>query len=42
MLAIKQESLSLDLGEEWSQKKISLLKQKEIIEEPLLKKILNY
>ncbi len=39
MLGIKQEALALDLGNEWNQKKISLLEQKEIIEDPLLKKI---
>jgi len=39
MLGIKQEALALDLGEDWNQKKISLLEQKEIIEDPLLKKI---
>ena len=39
MLGIKQEALALDLGDDWNQKKISLLEQKEIIEDPLLKKI---
>ena len=39
MLGIKQEALAFDLGEDWNQKKISLLEQKEIIEDPLLKKI---
>ncbi|PXW16094.1 helix-turn-helix protein [Chryseobacterium sp. CBTAP 102] len=39
MLGIKQEALALDLGDEWSQKKISLLEQKETIEDPLLQKI---
>ena len=39
MLGIKQEALALDLGEDWNQKKISLLEQKETIEDPLLKKI---
>ena len=37
MLNIKQEALAFDLGEDWNQKKISLLEQKEIIEDPLLK-----
>lgn len=36
MLGIKQEALALDLGDDWNQKKVSLLEQKEIIEEPLL------
>ncbi len=31
MLGIKQEVLTLELGEEWSQKKISLLEQRETI-----------
>ena len=39
MLGIKQEALAFDLGEEWNQKKISLLEQKEIIEDPLLQQI---
>ena len=36
MLGIKQEALALDLGEDWNQKKISLLEQKEEIDENLL------
>ncbi|MFP3834088.1 XRE family transcriptional regulator [Chryseobacterium sp. SIMBA_028] len=39
MLGIKQEALALDLGDEWNQKKVSLLEQKETIEDPLLKRI---
>lgn len=39
MLGIKQEALAFDLGGEWNQKKISLLEQKDIIEEDLLKAI---
>lgn len=39
MLGIKQEALAYDLGEDWNQKKISLLEQKEVIEDPLLQKI---
>ncbi|MDR2237860.1 MAG: helix-turn-helix domain-containing protein [Chryseobacterium sp.] len=39
MLGIKQEALAFNLGEDWNQKKISLLEQKETIEDPLLKKI---
>lgn len=39
MLGIKQEALAFDLGEEWNQKKISLLEQKDVIENPLLAKI---
>lgn len=39
MLGIKQEALAFDLGEDWNQKKISLLEQKEAIEEDILEKI---
>ncbi|TWP22885.1 XRE family transcriptional regulator [Apibacter muscae] len=39
MLGIKQEALALELGEEWNQKKISLLEQKEEIEPALLQQI---
>ncbi|CAC9973448.1 helix-turn-helix domain-containing protein [Flavobacterium panici] len=39
MLNIKQEALAYDLGEDWNQKKISLLEQKDVIEENLLKQI---
>ena len=39
MLGIKQEALAYDLGEDWNQKKISLLEQKDVIEDPLLQKI---
>ena len=36
MLGWKQEALALALGEDWSQKRVSLLEQKEIIEEDIL------
>ena len=39
MLDIKQEALAFDLGDHWNQKEVSLLEQKEIIEDPLLKRI---
>ena len=39
MLGIKQEALAFDLGEDWNQKKISLLEQKDVIEDLLLQKI---
>lgn len=42
MLKIKKEALAIELGEEWNQKKSSLLKQKEIIEDPLLKRFLKF
>ncbi|PQA92472.1 transcriptional regulator [Chryseobacterium shigense] len=39
ILGIKQEALAFDLGEEWNQKKVSLLEQKESIEEDILEQI---
>lgn len=41
MLGIKQEALALELGDDWNQKKISLLEQKDVIDENLLKAISN-
>jgi transcriptional regulator with XRE-family HTH domain len=39
MLGIKQEVLAFQLGDDWSQKKISLLEQKEEVEANLLSQI---
>ncbi|MDR7130011.1 transcriptional regulator with XRE-family HTH domain [Algoriphagus sp. 4150] len=39
MMGVKQEALAHELGEEWSQKKISLLEQKEEVEEELLRQV---
>jgi len=39
MLGIKQEALALELGDEWNQRKISLLEQKDVIESELLEQI---
>lgn len=39
MLGIKQEALAYELGEDWSQKKISALEQKEEIEASILSQI---
>ncbi|WP_439490458.1 XRE family transcriptional regulator [Algoriphagus sp.] len=39
MMGIKQESLAFELGPDWSQKKISLLEQKEEVEEELLRQV---
>jgi len=39
MLGIKQEGLALELGDDWNQKKISLLEQKEVIEPELLEQV---
>ena len=41
MLGIKQEALAFDLGNEWNQKKISMLDQKDVIEDDILKQISN-
>ena len=39
ILGIKQEGLAFELGEDWNQRKISLLEQKEIIEPELLAQV---
>ncbi|WP_198675421.1 helix-turn-helix transcriptional regulator [Pleomorphovibrio marinus] len=39
MLGIKQEALAHELGADWSQKKISLLEQKETVEEAILAQV---
>lgn len=39
MLGIKQEALALELGDDWNQRKVSLLEQKETIESELLDQI---
>jgi transcriptional regulator with XRE-family HTH domain len=39
MLGIKQEGLAFELGDDWNQKKISLLEQKEVIEPELLEQV---
>jgi transcriptional regulator with XRE-family HTH domain len=41
MLGIKQEALAFDLGNDWNQKKISMLEQKDIIEDDMLRQISN-
>lgn len=41
MLGIKQEALAFDLGNDWNQKKISMLEQKDVIEEDMLRQISN-
>jgi transcriptional regulator with XRE-family HTH domain len=41
MLGIKQEALALELGDDWNQRKISLLEQKEVVEADLLEQIAN-
>jgi transcriptional regulator with XRE-family HTH domain len=39
MLQIKQEALAWELGEDWSQKRVSLLEQKEVIEDDILDQV---
>ena len=39
MLGYKQEALAFDLGDDWNQKKISLLEAKETVEPALLQQI---
>lgn len=39
MLGMKQEALAFELGEEWTQKKISLMEGQESIEENILKQV---
>ena len=44
MLGIKQEALAYELGEDWNQKKVSLLEAKEVLEPEVLyqvAKVLN-
>ena len=39
MLGIKQEGLAIELGDDWNQKKVSMLEQKETIEPALLQQV---
>lgn len=39
MLGIKQDALAADLGDDWNQQKISLLEQKETIDDPVLQQV---
>lgn len=39
MLGIKQEGLAIELGDDWNQRKISLLEQKEVIEPDVLDQV---
>jgi transcriptional regulator with XRE-family HTH domain len=39
MLGLKQEALAIALGEEWSQKRISLLESKDVLEPELLSQV---
>ena len=39
MLGLKQEALALELGEDWNQKKVSLLESKETVDDALLEQV---
>jgi transcriptional regulator with XRE-family HTH domain len=39
MLGLKQEGLALALGEDWSQKRVSLLEAKETIEDDIIEQV---
>jgi len=39
MLGIKQEALAFELGDDWNQKKISLLEQKETVDPAILQQV---
>lgn len=39
MLGIKQEGLAIELGDDWNQRKVSLLEQKEVIEQEVLEQV---
>ena|SRR5665811_497586 len=39
MLGIKQQAMAHELGDDWSQKKISLLEQKEVVEDAILAQV---
>ena len=39
MLGIKQEGLAYQLGDDWNQQRISLLEQKEVIDDSLLEQV---
>ncbi|HEU5052658.1 MAG TPA: helix-turn-helix transcriptional regulator [Hanamia sp.] len=39
MMGIKQDALATDLGDDWNQQKVSLLEQKETIDDDLLRQI---
>jgi len=39
IIGMKQEALAYELGDDWTQKKVSLLEQKETIEDELLEEV---
>jgi transcriptional regulator with XRE-family HTH domain len=42
MLGLKQDALAYLLGDDWNQQKISLMEQKETIDDPLLKRVAGH
>ena len=39
ILGIKQDALAADLGDDWNQQKVSLLEQKETVDDTLLQQV---
>ena len=39
MLGIKQEALAFELGDEWNQKKVSILEQRETVDDRIMKQV---
>jgi transcriptional regulator with XRE-family HTH domain len=39
MIGMKQDSLALELGDDWTQQRVSLLEGKETIDDPLLQQV---
>lgn len=39
MIGMKQDALALELGDDWTQQRISLLEQKEVIDEAMLQQV---
>jgi transcriptional regulator with XRE-family HTH domain len=39
MLGFKQEGLAIELGDDWNQQKVSLLEQKEVVDDALLSQV---
>jgi len=39
MLGLKQEALAFELGDDWNQKKVSLLETKDIIDDKMLEQV---
>jgi hypothetical protein len=39
MMGIKQQAMAIDLGDDWNQKKVSRLEEKEVIDKELLQQV---